>query len=70
MDSLSERPNEPASLPEAWRRPLEAELQAKRVAAFRAFATDVESGAYPEPRHQLDMDDQAYERFLVLSQQI
>ena len=49
---------------------LEAGLQEQRVAAFRAFATDVESGAYPEPRHQLDMDDQAYERFLVLSEQI
>ena len=49
---------------------LEAELQDKRVEAFRAFADDVDSGAYPEGRHQVDMDDAAFERFLTLSRTI
>jgi len=46
---------------------LEAELQERRVAAFRAFAEDVMSGTYPETGHQVDMDDAAFERFLSLS---
>ena len=49
---------------------LEAGLQSKRVEAFRAFAGDVEAGAYPEARHQLDMDDAAYEEFLTLAQKV
>lgn len=49
---------------------LEAELQAKRISAFEAFASDVDGGAYPEARHQVDMDDAAFERFLLLSQTI
>ena len=49
---------------------LEAELQQKRVAAFRAFVDDVESGAYPESRHQVEMEDAAFERFLTLSQKL
>lgn len=49
---------------------LEAGLQGKRVEAFRAFADDVDSGAYPEGRHQVDMDDAAFERFLTLSRTI
>jgi 3-methyl-2-oxobutanoate hydroxymethyltransferase len=47
---------------------LEAELQEKRIAAFRAFGRDVVAGAYPEARHKVDMDDAAYDRFLTLSQ--
>lgn len=46
---------------------LEAQLQEKRVAAFRAFGEDVANGTYPEPRHQVDMDDAAFERFLTLT---
>lgn len=49
---------------------LEAELQRKRVDAFRAFADEVETGAYPQPRHQVDMDDAAYERFIELAERI
>ncbi|WP_413990806.1 3-methyl-2-oxobutanoate hydroxymethyltransferase [Labrys okinawensis] len=49
---------------------LEAELQDKRVTAFRAFAGEVETGAYPEAGHQLDMDDAAFERFLTLSNKL
>lgn len=49
---------------------LEEELQQKRVAAFRAFSDDTSQGAYPEARHQLDMDDAAYEQFLRLSQKV
>lgn len=43
---------------------LEAELQRKRVEAFRAFARDVETGAYPERCHEVRMDDAAHEDFL------
>lgn len=46
---------------------LEAELQEKRIAAFRAFARDVAEGTYPESGHQVDMDDAAFEKFLTLS---
>ncbi|WP_210527333.1 3-methyl-2-oxobutanoate hydroxymethyltransferase [Rubellimicrobium arenae] len=49
---------------------LMAEVQARRVTAFRAFAQDVATGAYPEPRHQVDMDDATYDRFLSLAQTI
>lgn len=46
---------------------LEAELQEMRVAAFQAFAGDVAKGAYPEARHQVDMDGAAFEHFLDLA---
>lgn len=49
---------------------LEAELQEKRIGAFRAFSEDVASNAYPEDSHQVDMDDAAFERFLTLSNKI
>lgn len=42
---------------------LEAELQAKRVDAFRAFASDVESGGYPQTDHEVRMDAAAFEEF-------
>jgi 3-methyl-2-oxobutanoate hydroxymethyltransferase len=46
---------------------LEAELQAKRVAAFRAFAADVEGGTYPEPGHEVHMTEAAFDQFLSLA---
>lgn len=49
---------------------LEAELQTKRVAAFRAFAKDVETGGYPEGRHKVRMDAEAHEAFLARVQSI
>lgn len=48
---------------------LSAELQTKRVVAFKAFADDVATGGYPEARHQLDMDDDAFDEFLRLSRE-
>lgn len=47
---------------------LEAELQTKRVAAFRAFAEDVATAGYPEAGHQLHMDAATLERFMRLAQ--
>ncbi|PWJ94270.1 3-methyl-2-oxobutanoate hydroxymethyltransferase [Mesorhizobium loti] len=49
---------------------LEAELQEKRIAAFRAFGRDVAAGSYPEAKHQVGMDDAAYDRFLTISQSL
>ncbi len=49
---------------------LEAELQHKRVEAFKAFVDDVASGGYPEERHQLDMDDAAFDQFLHKSRSL
>jgi len=49
---------------------LMAELQAKRVEAFQAFTGDVANGTYPEAKHQVDMDDDAFERFTTLAQSI
>ena len=47
-----------------------AELQRQRVAAFEAFVADVANGGYPEEHHQLDMDDDAFDQFLKLSQSV
>jgi 3-methyl-2-oxobutanoate hydroxymethyltransferase len=41
-----------------------ARLQSERVAAFREFARDVETGAYPESRHLVGMDAGEFDRFL------
>ena len=41
-----------------------ARLQAERVAAFREFAADVETGAYPEHRHLVAMPDGEFEQFI------
>jgi 3-methyl-2-oxobutanoate hydroxymethyltransferase len=41
-----------------------ARLQAERVAAFREFAADVESGAYPEDRHLVRMAPDELETFM------
>ncbi|GGW22185.1 3-methyl-2-oxobutanoate hydroxymethyltransferase [Gemmobacter lanyuensis] len=49
---------------------LEAGLQAQRVAAFRAFAADVEGGTYPEPHHQVGMDPAELDRLETLAQSI
>lgn len=44
---------------------LEAELQAKRIEAFQAFIQDVETGAYPEKRHEIHMMKDEHERLLA-----
>ncbi|MCA0273972.1 MAG: 3-methyl-2-oxobutanoate hydroxymethyltransferase [Proteobacteria bacterium] len=49
---------------------LEAEMQARRVAAFRAFAEDVGTGHYPEPRHQVRMDPGEHDTFQKRAQSI
>jgi 3-methyl-2-oxobutanoate hydroxymethyltransferase len=41
-----------------------ARLQAERVAAFAEFRADVETGAYPEPRHLVAMDPAEREAFM------
>lgn len=41
-----------------------ARLQAERVAAFREFIADVETGAYPEQRHLVAMPDGEFEQFI------
>ncbi|MCB1333007.1 MAG: 3-methyl-2-oxobutanoate hydroxymethyltransferase [Roseivivax sp.] len=46
-------------------RALEAELQAKRVDAFRAYAADVAAGGYPQAGHQVHMDAAALDGFLA-----
>jgi len=38
-------------------------LQNERVAAFKEFVDDVQSSAYPEPRHIVHMDPEEFERF-------
>ncbi len=42
----------------------EDRLQRERVAAFREYRTDVESGAYPEDRHVVRMRPEELDRFL------
>jgi 3-methyl-2-oxobutanoate hydroxymethyltransferase len=41
-----------------------ARLQAERIAAFSEFRSDVETGAFPEPRHLVRMDPDERDRFL------
>lgn len=43
---------------------LEAELQAKRIDAFRTFAADVATKAYPEDRHMIRMARDEHQKFL------
>lgn len=38
-------------------------LQAERVVAFREFTADVARGGYPEPRHEVRMDEGGFELF-------
>lgn len=49
---------------------LEAELQNKRIAAFKAFVDDVADGGYPSADHQLEMDDDAFDQFLDRSRSL
>ena len=42
-----------------------ARLQAERVAAFKEFAADVNSGAYPAPEHVVPIADAEFEQFLA-----
>jgi 3-methyl-2-oxobutanoate hydroxymethyltransferase len=49
---------------------LEAELQARRVSAFRDFATDVEGGSYPQPQHEVRMSPAEFEKFAARAQTI
>jgi 3-methyl-2-oxobutanoate hydroxymethyltransferase len=49
---------------------LEAGLQEQRIAAFRAFGRDVAEGSYPQAKHQVGIDDAAFDRFLTLSQSL
>ncbi|WP_375574007.1 3-methyl-2-oxobutanoate hydroxymethyltransferase [Ahrensia marina] len=39
-------------------------LQNERVAAFKEYVADVESGAFPEPGHLVGMKDGEFEKFL------
>ena len=43
---------------------LEAELQAKRVEAFRAFAAEVATKVYPQARHEIRMSPEEHDKFL------
>ena len=41
-----------------------ARLQHERVAAFREFIADVQSGGYPQPEHIVPIADGEFEQFL------
>ncbi len=41
-----------------------ARLQRERVAAFAEFKADVDSGAYPEPKHLVGIEDSEFEAFM------
>lgn len=43
---------------------LEAQLQDKRIEAFRVFVDDVNARTYPAPRHQIAMEDEAFQNFI------
>lgn len=47
---------------------LEAELQAKRVAAFEAFARDVETSVYPQALHEVRMSPAEHDAFTKRAQ--
>ncbi|RFB80713.1 3-methyl-2-oxobutanoate hydroxymethyltransferase [Methylovirgula sp. 4M-Z18] len=49
---------------------LEAQLQSKRLEAFRAFAEEVDHGIYPDASHQVDFDDATFDRFLTLAKRV
>jgi 3-methyl-2-oxobutanoate hydroxymethyltransferase len=42
-----------------------ARLQTERVAAFREFRADVDSGTYPEPGHNVPMDETEFAAFMA-----
>ena len=39
-------------------------LQKERIAAFKEYASDVESGAYPQPEHLVPIADDEFEAFM------
>ena len=39
-------------------------LQQERIAAFKEFKADVASGAYPEPKHLVGIDDAEFAAFV------
>lgn len=39
-------------------------LQGERIAAFREFVADVQSGDYPAPQHEVPMEDEAFDAFV------
>lgn len=39
-------------------------LQQERIAAFQEFAADVDSGAYPEKKHLVPIDDREFDAFM------
>lgn len=40
-------------------------LQRERIAAYREFIADVDSGAYPAPQHAAPIDDEEFARFVA-----
>ena len=44
---------------------IEADLHNRRVAAFQAFAADVDGGSFPGAAQEVHMDPAEYERFLA-----
>jgi 3-methyl-2-oxobutanoate hydroxymethyltransferase len=42
----------------------ESRVQGLRIEAFKALATDVRSGAYPEEKHIVKMKDDEFDAFL------
>jgi 3-methyl-2-oxobutanoate hydroxymethyltransferase len=49
---------------------LQRELQARRVEALRSFAHDVNSGAYPERKHEVRMGESDLEEFLSQAEKL
>jgi 3-methyl-2-oxobutanoate hydroxymethyltransferase len=43
---------------------LRADMQGERVAAFREYARDVRSGAFPEPGHLVSVSDEVVDQFI------
>ena len=39
-------------------------LQAERIAAFKEYAADVQSGSFPTDNHQVEVKDEEYEKFI------
>jgi 3-methyl-2-oxobutanoate hydroxymethyltransferase len=41
-----------------------ARLQQERISAFKELIADINSGAYPEPKHIVTVSDEAFDRFV------
>ena len=39
-------------------------LQSERIAAFKEYAADVDSGAFPQPEHLVPIADDEFEAFI------